>query len=299
MWWSPNIYLISIIIILLSIYIYYSNFLIAKILVPSDKIHKSKKLLRNSIKYIYIMVSVVISLGGYWYYDKQYPNIIISIDSSLSMSATDLQDSRSEYISNLIQKSIAWLDNKFLLNSFDHQVRDIAKYIDSESVIDKMSQIKLWTGTALGDAIIFVQFVSESDRKKDILLLVTDGSANVWFDPMQALDKLQIPVILVGIYNTGYLIWTDQSDRNIYISSNMWFLEKILQNSENSGFLLDSTNQDKIYNDDVLRKIILSHNKTYMDYKYFYIIYIFGPIWLLMSLWLLWINFIKSYKINK
>ena len=288
---EPNLYILFIVWLSIIAYIWYSLFLSPKILIPQNKISQNKKILRNTNKYIYILLSIIIPINIYIPYTSNRPNIIITIDSSLSMSATDLHGSRSEYISNLINKSTTNIPNKFTINTFDTKVHEIASYISSDQIPNQLSQIKLWIWSALGDALIYNHvLLSHWD---DILILATDWSANIWYNHHQALDQILLskkPIILLAIYNTWYKIATNKNWQDIYISSDTGFIDKILSDSINSWIIINTNNQDKFLDWSVLANIINSYNQKYSHTEYIYINYIIWLIWIIQSLRLLQIS---------
>lgn len=294
----PNIYILFIVWLSIIAYIWYSIFLSPKILLPQSSINQNKKLLRNTNKYIYILLSIIIPLNIYIPYTSNRPNIIITIDSSLSMSATDLQPSRSEYISNLINKSITTLPNKFTINTFATNIYDIAKYISSDQIPQNLKTIKLQTWSALGDALIYDNLLL-SNNDNNILILATDWWANVWYDHHQALYKiswLQKPIILLAIYNTWYKIATSKNWQDIYISSDTWFINTLLSNPINSWIIINESNQNSFIDGKILSQIITNYNSKYHSSKYIYINYIIWLIWLLQSIFLIYTYLIWKIK---
>lgn len=297
---SPNIYILFIVWLSIIAYIWYSFFFTPKILIPQNKISQSKKIIRNANKYIYILLSIIIPLNIYIPSSHTWPKFIISIDSSLSMSATDLQSktnsNRSEYISDIIKKSTTNLPNKFTINTFDAKVHEIASYISSDQISNQLKQIKLWVWSALGDALIYDHFLLS--HWSDMLILATDWSANIWYNHHQALDQILLskkPIILLAISNTGYKIATDKNNQDIYISSDTGFINKILSYPINSWIIINASNQDKFSDWSVLADILRSYNQKYSHTEYIYINYIIWLIWIIQSLRLLRIT-LKSNK---
>lgn len=265
-----------------------------KVLLPKNKINSHRKFLRNTNKYIFIIISLLIPLNIYIPYDKVLPNVLLTIDSSLSMSALDLLPNRSEYIYNLLNNSLTTLANKFTINSFDTNIHEFGKYINANQIPNELKKIRLWTGSGLGDALIYDDLLLSDNE--DLLILMTDGSANVGFDHHQALAKIKKPIILVAINNTWYKIATDKNNQDIYISSDTGFINKILSDSTNTWVVISSDNQN-IYSDwKILKQILENYNAKYQKIIYIYLNWILWIIWILQSLRFGYIYFRKSNK---
>ncbi len=288
---NPNIYIFAIIWLILVSYFFWINNL-PKILVPKSKINQNKKNIWILNKYIYLILCILIPTNIYIIYQKNFPNILLTVDSSLSMSALDIYPSRSEYIYSLLNKSITTLPNLFTLNSFDTNIHQFGKYMSSQETLSQVSKIKLWTGSALGDALIYDSLLLNHDH--DILVIITDGSANIWFDHHQALTKIRKPIVLLAMYSTGYKIATDQNDQDIYIASDKIFVDKVLSDLNNTGIIISNSNQNLLQNSNLLKQILDYQNQKYQKNDYFYINWILVSIRMLQNMWFLYIYFRKK-----
>ena len=144
---------------------------------------------------------------------KNGVDILIALDVSESMLAEDLQPNRIEaakkYISDFISRLksdrvglIVFAGKPFTQSplSFDYNV---VRYYLSEISTDTIDQQREGLGgTAIGDAIISAvnRFNNDEDRTK-VLILLTDGEANVGVDPIIAAEDARSKGI--KIYTIG------------------------------------------------------------------------------------------------
>ena len=145
---------------------------------------------------------------------KNGVDILIALDVSESMLAEDLQPNRMEAAKKYIDKFVAELKNDrvglevfagkpFTQSpmSFDYNV---VRYYLSEISTDTINQqYRGLGGTAIGDAIISAvnRFKNSKERTK-VLVLLTDGEANVGVDPIIAAEHARsngIKIYTIGL----------------------------------------------------------------------------------------------------
>jgi Ca-activated chloride channel family protein len=145
---------------------------------------------------------------------KNGVDILIALDVSESMLAEDLQPNRMEAAKKYIDKFVSEVENDrvglevfagkpFTQSpmSFDYNV---IRYYLSEISTDTIDQQRRELGgTAIGDAIVAAvnRFQNDDERTK-VLVLLTDGEANVGVDPIIAAEHARsngIKVYTVGL----------------------------------------------------------------------------------------------------
>ena len=184
---------------------------------------------------------------------KKGVDILIALDVSESMLAEDLKPNRieaaKEYISKFVSKlktdrvGLEVFAGKTFTQSpisFDYNV---VRYYLSEISTDSINQqIYGLNGTAIGDAILSAvnRFKNSPDRTK-VLILLTDGEANVGTDPLFSseyarsngvkiytigLGKKEGALMPIGVKN-GHKIYARNQDGSLYKTK---FDEETLKN---------------------------------------------------------------------
>jgi len=145
---------------------------------------------------------------------KNGVDILIALDVSESMLAEDLQPNRMEAAKKYIDEFVSKLKNDRIgLNvfagkpftqsplSFDYNV--IRYYLSQISTDTIDQQRRGLGGTAIGDSIVSAinRFQDDKDRTK-VLILLTDGEANVGVDPIFAAEHARskgIKIYTIGL----------------------------------------------------------------------------------------------------
>ena len=91
----------------------------------------------------------------------------------------------------------------------------------------------LWT--AIGDAILLgvenlQQFANQETYKPWIVILITDGDSNIWFDPMQVVSyyqKTAVPLFVLGVGQENYLIGRDSWNDEVTTNINLTLLQQL------------------------------------------------------------------------
>lgn len=164
-------------------------------------------------------------------------DIMLVLDVSYSMKAEDLNPNRLEAAKNIIWKFLEKQKNDRLwfvvfagkpftslpLN-FDYNIsKKILNKIDVDTINQRVSWLQ-WT--AIWDALIFAwdNFIDQSREK--IIILLTDGTANTWVDPKQAVEFLnnKFPENKIKVYTIW--IWKDEKTF-VNIQNIMWFSQRV------------------------------------------------------------------------
>lgn len=165
-------------------------------------------------------------------------DIMIALDVSLSMQADDLQPTRIEAAKNIIVEFLdemvshrvwlivfSWKPFTSIPLNFDYDVSKKMVEKITTNILDQSVDGLGWT--AIWDAIIFASdsFQADSNRQK-VLILLTDGTANIWIDPQIATDFLmnKFPKETIKIY-TIWLWWEQQAYINY--THPLWFTQRL------------------------------------------------------------------------
>jgi len=164
-------------------------------------------------------------------------DIVLALDVSKSMEATDLKPSRMESAKSILVDFLdkfetdrvwlvifAWKPFSSVPLTFDY---DILKENISLLTTDSLNQQVRWlNGTAIWDALLLSKNLFENkdeintswDREK-VVILLTDWDANVWLEPSLVAKVLAWEDIKV--YTVG--IW---SENGWYVEYNNWFFNQ-------------------------------------------------------------------------
>ncbi|HYM51113.1 MAG TPA: VWA domain-containing protein [Candidatus Limnocylindrales bacterium] len=145
---------------------------------------------------------------------KEKASVVLAIDVSGSMAATDVQPTRIDAAISAARTLVDDLPGQDSIGviSFNSQATVVAPLTtDHGSVKDALGQLQPGGGTAIGDAIqaslsLLGPVVDQSGKapKKPpaIIVLLTDGSSNRGIDPLTAAAQAQltgVPVETIGI----------------------------------------------------------------------------------------------------
>lgn len=164
---------------------------------------------------------------------KSWIDIVLALDISWSMEATDLNPSRIEAAKNVLNNFIdqiktdrvwlvvfAWKPFTSIPLTFDYSIlTETIKRLTTNNINQQNNSLQ-WT--AIWDAILMSKtlFDEEKDNREKVIILLTDWDANVWVDPkLAALSAKQEWIKIYTIW-----IWSEEW---WYISYNVWpFVEK-------------------------------------------------------------------------
>jgi len=221
-----------------------------KFIVPSKQLKQRSWLVYNSLLWLLLLCAVLLPLQISFITDKQVlgeKNIPIQIilDVSLSMSANDIQPSRFVAAKNSLISLIQQLNGYYIsLITFSWKPFVYIPFSSSSSAITTKLQsmnlgdfppVKDFLWTAIGDALLLgtqnlQQFAHQETYKPGIVVLITDGDSNVWFDPMQVISyyqKTQVPLYILGVGQENYLIGRDTRNTDITTNINPILLQQL------------------------------------------------------------------------
>lgn len=175
--------------------------------------------------------------------------IQLLLDVSLSMSANDIVPSRFVVAKKSLISLVQQLDGYYIsLIAFSGKsVVTIPFSSSSSAIVSKLTDINLadfplvkdFLWTAIGDAmLLWVQnlqhFVQQETYKPWIVILITDGDSNIWFDPMQVLSyykKMHVPIFVLGVGQENYLIGRDTWNADIVTTIDLPLLQKLAEDT--------------------------------------------------------------------
>jgi len=176
--------------------------------------------------------------------EKNLP-VQILLDVSLSMSAVDLEPSRFVSAKDSLISLVQQLDGYYIsLITFSWKPFVYIPFSSSSSAItEKLESMNLgdfppvqeFLWTAIGDALLLgvvnlQKFTVQESYKPGIVILITDGDSNVWFDPVQVISyyqKMQIPVFVLWVGQENYLIGRDTWNTDITTDINLTLLQEL------------------------------------------------------------------------
>ena len=225
--------------------------------------------------------------------DKEGVNVVLVIDSSGSMQATDFKPNR---MSSAIESAKDFVDqlsvkDKIGVVSFSDKTRIVSFLTnDKQRVIDKLGTIKAGGGTAIGDGLAMgVDMVSSIPNKKKLIILLSDGeqtAGQISIDDAITYAKSEDAVVYtIGVgSNKNVILGYDWFGRPQYAKLDEKSLKKIAQNTGGEYFrATDSVSLKKIY--DELPEKIKNEKELQSVSKYF--------VWL--SIILILISFVLKY----
>ncbi len=225
-------------------------------------------------------------------------NIQILMDVSLSMAADDIPPSRFE----IAKQSLADFVNK--LPGYNISVVMFSwlpvmwiPFTDEIwAIVSKLVDTDLWmfpptmdfVGTALGNALIFwidnLMKFSTNKEKPGIIILLTDGDSNRWYNPVEVAayaKQLWIKIYLLAIGKSNYKIalrkdwiyeYTYLNIDNLkkIVDANWWNFYHILSKDDFKQVLSDIKNEIKTQEKKKVEYVSINLNK----YIYVFIIFL-------------------------
>ena len=149
---------------------------------------------------------------------KQWIDISIVLDVSLSMEANDFTPNRLESAKRAIQQIVRsrttdriWLivfsGKPFIslpLHDEYHIIEEMITHISTRIIDQQHPELQ---GTAIGDALLASIWILETAKQEDreqIILLISDGDANIWIDPLliaRLAAEKNIKIYTLGIWS--------------------------------------------------------------------------------------------------
>lgn len=164
-------------------------------------------------------------------------DIMLVLDVSYSMKAEDLQPNRlqaaKQIITNFLDKQknnrvwfvvFAWKPFTSLPLNFDY---NISKKILDKISVDTINQRVSWLQwTAIWDGLIFAWDNFDDESREKVIILLTDGTANAWVNPQQAVEFLNNKYKNNKIKIYTIWIWKDEKTF-VNIQNIMWFSQQV------------------------------------------------------------------------
>ena len=258
--YSSRWILISLALIALFVFLRYKNFK-PKFIFPSTKLSYIKYWL-NTIAVGLVLVCIVLLplhlgfVSGKTVQIQKATPVQIMLDVSLSMAATDIPPSRfsvaKSYLADAVNH-LTWYDISLITFSgipfisipFSHDTPAILQTLQTMSLADFPAAPE-FLGTALGDALLLgaANIHRLSADQPWMVLLITDGDNNKWYDPSDIFSLLQkqgVSVRVLAIGQADYLIWYDQNQQPIVTSLNVPLLQTIAQQTSGNFLNVIST----------------------------------------------------------
>lgn len=280
---------ISLILLVLLVVTYFFN-LKPKFIFPTKYFNLSKHILFKTINLILILSILLLPLDLQFISDKKIITekilpVQIIFDVSLSMAANDIKPSRYDAAKTALIKLIQKLDgyNVSLITFSGIPFIYIPFSTDTNAIISKFQDTNLgdfpptedFVGTAIGDALLLGIKNLDKIRLQDpdypgIIILLTDGDSNKWYDPMQVLSivqKKQVPVFVLGMWESDYLIGYDKRGSPVQTSINIPLLQEIPKQTGGEFYrVLEENNFDEFF--DYLKDVIKSQEKQKIENQY-------------------------------
>jgi hypothetical protein len=220
------------------------------------------------------------------------------------MAADDIPPSRfvasKEALAGLI-KNLEWY-NVSLITFSGIPLLYVPFSTDTNAILQKRNATNLWdfpptedfVGTAIGDALLLG--ISNLDKIKSqnieypgVIILITDGDSNKWYDPeevMGLIQKKKVPVFTLGVGESDYLIWYDNRRNPVKTSINIPLLQKISKETWWEFYrVLETSNFEDFF--EYIKDVIKSQEKETIENQYFalnqylLVLIVFGLVFLL------------------
>lgn len=287
--------------------------------VLSDLLQSQKRTWRRFVPILKpILVVCILALSSYVLARPQVPHdavkinktgvdIFLALDVSESMLAEDLKPNRIEAAKTYIDKFVSRLESdragliifagKPFTQSpltFDYAV--LSHYLEKVSTRSINQHIRGLNGTAIGDAILLTlsRFKKQEERTK-VLVLLTDGDANIGVDPVVAsemargagikiytigIGQKEGALIPLGLRNGQKIYAKDQQGNYVKTNFNPETLKKIAENTGGKFFHAETNNSLEYSFDEIqaLEKTELESEKAtqYTEKFPIYLFVLFG-----------------------
>ncbi len=214
---------------------------------------------------------------------KNYVPIQILFDISLSMVANDIEPSRFVAAKEMIDELLVeWEDYPVSLILFSGIPFVHVPFSDDTASIrakrkttylGQFPPVAQFVGTAIGDALLLgVQNIEKNNFSDAVVLLVTDGDSNKWYEPddvIGILEKRNIPLFAVGIWQPdNFIVWYDHFGAEVTTTYNPDFLRTLTdQTGGETRVVEDNMSMQNISR--IIDQAIQSYTKDYIieDYR--------------------------------
>lgn len=249
--YNPENIKISIFVFILwiTLFFYINKKLRPSFVIPEKYKNRFLERTYKIINIIIILILTILPLNPQYIIWKQIKiektlNIQFLFDVSLSMTATDIKPYRFKAAKDTIikiLKDLPWYDISIIFFSwiplirvpFSNENLAIINKIQNTTMADFPPTINfVWT--AIWDAILLwidnlLKF-AKNKTKPWIIVLITDWDSNKWYDPVDAAKyaaNLNIPIYVLAIGKSNYLVWKDIWWRNVFTKIDTKLLKKI------------------------------------------------------------------------
>jgi len=209
--------------------------------------------------------------------------IQILFDVSLSMAANDIQPSRFAIAKTMVDNLLQWWNNyptSTILFSgipFVHMAfgthTDSARAKWATTHLGQFPPVPQFVWTAIGDALLLgIQNMENNGFGSGIMILITDGDSNIWYDPNEVLgifQKKNIPLYTIGIWQwDDFTVWYDYFGGEILTTYNPEFLEKLSAATSWKSWIIQTNDDTKIVTEKII-ETIQSRTITTTEYPIF------------------------------
>lgn len=261
-----------------------------KFLLPAKYLNQNKNIFLKTINLLLVFSILLLPLDLQFISDKKIITekilpVQIIFDVSLSMAADDIKTSRYDAAKTALLKMIQKLDgyNISLITFSWIPFIYIPFSTDTNAIISKFKDTNLsdfpptedFIGTAIGDALLLGIKNLDKIRLQDpdypwLIILITDGDSNKWYDPLQVLSVIQkknIPVFALGVGESDYLIGYDKRWSPVQTSINIPLLQEVTKQTWGEFYrVLQESNFDEFFN--YLKDVIKSQEKQKIENQY-------------------------------
>lgn len=204
-------------IIILIIYIFSikrifftKNFMIFQNLLP--KTYFQNFLFFLGLSWLFLAAAIFVSRPYFPIYEyKNSFQIVLALDSSISMKTQDIYPSRIEvvkkWMQNFLSKNpsidiwvVVFAGKAYISLPVSNQIEIVKNYISSLKVFDISNQNLQWT--AIGDAILFA--TKMFSQKQKAIVVISDGQSNKWIGQKLAYEYAVwswIDVYMIGVWS--------------------------------------------------------------------------------------------------
>lgn len=280
---------ISIVFALACIAIFFFNFK-PKFIFPTKYFDQNKYILFKIVNLLLVLSILILPLDLQFVSDKKIITqkilpVQIIFDVSISMAADDIKPSRYDAAKTALLKLMTTLEgyNISLIAFSGIPLIYIPFSTTTEATIAKFQDTNLsdfpptedFVGTAIGDALLLGIRNLDKIRLQDpdypwIIILITDGDSNKWYNPLQVLSIIQkkkVPVFALGVGESDYLIGYDKRWSPVQTSINIPLLQEVTRQTWGEFYrVLQESNFDEFFS--YLKDVIKAQEKQKIENQY-------------------------------
>jgi len=274
-------------------------FIFPKFVYPLKRLNLFMIFLRYFLSLLVVFLVALTFLNIWWIKStlikvEKTLNIQVLMDVSLSMAATDIPPSRFQVAKNSLADFLRQLPgyNVSVIMFSWMPIMWVPFTDETEAAASKLQDTNLamfppimdFVWTAIGNALLLwienlLNFATNK-QKPGVIILLTDGDSNRWYDPVQVAQyakTLGIKIYLLAIWKDSYKIALRRDWSYEYTRINLDKLKKITQaNGWNFYHILSSGDFQQVLQD--IKKEIKTQEKKKVQYvtvnlnKYIYLL---------------------------